>query len=146
MPSRHHAWMEYIKTVSIIGAGLLGLGTIWNYAKPIAESGPLPVPSRAEVQAVAAQEVQAHMKFLDQQDQISNRLDELGIAQRRFGIWQQSQVAASQAGSLRNLQAGVEVAKARYAQSKSIDDERVLETLQMQLDALQEQVKRGIVP
>lgn len=100
----------------------------------LARSDAPPLAGIARVDGVVVNVDQDRMKFLQ-------RIEALGEAQKQFGEWQSAQIADTLANRLRNLQSSIDVAKARYEQSRATEDLRILETLQMQLDSLQRQIR-----
>lgn len=132
-------WVQAITAVGAAVAAAFYLNA--NVARPILESGPLPVPARTEVQAVAAELEAAKKADADVRMRVLQRLEALGKSQEQLAEWQQNQIADTLTSRLRNLQASIDVATTRFNASRSPDDQRVLETLLVQMDGLQMQLR-----
>lgn len=129
-------WTHYATRLAAI-AGAAGAAVyLFGLARPILDSGPAPFPARAEVEAVAETVKQIRASDAEIHTRLIGQLDAQAARQR-------AEDAETGANRLRNLQNSIATARAIYDRDKSPENSRVIETLQMQLDALQEQIRKA---
>ncbi len=133
-------WRAWAERVVLAGAVFTAAGIFWNYARPVAETGAPPWPSRSEVQQVA--------KTLDDRDKADDKLHQdqidqlrqLADQQQRLADQQRSSAAEALTNRIRNLQSAIDVAKAMAEKDQSLSNQKVLEALQSQMTDLQRQI------
>ena len=113
--------------------------------RAIVDSGPLPVPSRAEGEAVGLK-----LNTLEKDNEAVHAagikaLETLQAQQEKVIEVLNQQAAETISNRLRNLQALIDGAKARYELTRDTTDQRTLEALQSQMSDLQDQARRGTV-
>ena len=140
-PPPPNLWESYARKIVLLAGALAAGGTLWAMLALLARSDVPPLAGIARVDkvdsrvsTVGSEEDAAHMKFLE-------RIDALADSQRKFGAWQQSQIATALVNRVNNLKLALRNAEKEYAQSPTPENARVLETLQMALDAAQLQMR-----
>ena len=141
----HTGWEWWAKRLAVAGAGTSAAFVIlWPYAKDLFESGPLPLAARVEVTAV-----EEKVKALDtSDDKVHKDLADQLKAQHddivRFATQQQVLLSDRLTTTLRNAQASLVQAKALYDKEPTPDNAKLIETLQMEIDEVQSQMRTAV--
>lgn len=116
------------------------LTAVFTYSRPVLDSGPMPFPSRMEVDSVRTDlatrdkaDDNLHQAQLDQTKQLADQLQHIADEQRRTA---QERLT----NQIRNLQSSLDVAKAIYDKDPSLANKGVLDALEAQMNDLQKQL------
>lgn len=134
-------WEIHARKMMLAAGAVAAAGVLWGIIALLARSDAPPLAGIARVEkvdtrvsTVDSQEDEIHMKFME-------RLDALAKSQSNFGAWQQAQIASSLVNRINNLKLALRAAEAEYGQSPTPENQRIVETLQMSLDATQMQMR-----
>ncbi len=144
-PKRHIDWFERAKSLAVMAVAITSLGTLWAFGQGILTSGPLPVPSRAEVAIVAKtlETIVEKQQMVNQQ--VSNQLNDQHDITQMLIAQQKQELAASRSRQLRNLQLILEQAKATLSKDQTLANQTAVDTLTAQMEGLQVDIMREAV-
>lgn len=126
-PPPQPRWVEWAKWLAAGGAAMAAALLIMTYIGEIAESGPLPVPSRAELTKVEKDHDARDMKLQDGLDQTLAQFKQLNAQQSVLN-------AEAQRRNIRGLQTALDAARLKAKASRDQADRLLVDTLQDQLD------------
>lgn len=125
-----------IKDYTVLGLAVGSFGTLWTFSTSILSSGPLPIPSRAEVQAVAKTVQEIHESEDKTHRELTSQLKGLSDLT-------QAQIADSRTSRLRSLRPLIEQAKINLAKEPSTANQDILDALQSQWTAIQDEIMKA---
>lgn len=125
------SWKTWAKNAAIIAGAVAAIGVLYNgigvsvdKTAKFFDSGPVPLASREEV------------------DKLRVTVNSLQTGVDKTIEYVDQQISETKVNRLTNLRNSLELQRVRYQQSGSEDDRQIMETLQMQLSVLQEQIQR----
>ncbi len=139
---RHVDWFERAKSLSVLALAIGSLGTLLTFANGVTSSGPLPVPSRAEVIAVSKVVDAVVEKQSAVNQQVANQLADQHDITQGLIVQQKQELAASRSRQLRNLQLLLEQAKATLGKDQTLANQTAVDTLTAQMEGLQADIMR----
>lgn len=129
-------WFDRVKSISFLALAITSLGTIWIFGQGLFASGPLPVPSRAEVQAVAAT-----VKEIHDSEEVTHK--EIAAQLKGTSDLIQATIADTRTSRLRSLRPLLEQAKANHAKEPTEANRDILDALQNQWNAIQDEIMKA---
>lgn len=139
---RHIDWFDRASKLTVLAVAIGSLGTFWVFGQGIFASGPLPVPSRAEVLAVD-KKVEVFVENQQVVNQtLTSQLSEQHTATQVLIAQSKQELAASRTRQLRNLQLSLEAAKATLSKDQSTSNQTVVDTLSAQMEGLQAEIMK----
>lgn len=137
-------WRSLLGVPALVGGAIVGTGIVVGFVMPLViglwNSGPLPVPSRAEVTVVDSKVNTLHLADDQVHMQLTDQLKQQATSLAVFAAQQKSDNLIRLTNQVRNLQKIIESAGADYMKNPTPDNQRVLDTLQAQMTELQRQI------
>lgn len=134
-----------VKDWTVVAAGsatfLAMVVAFIRYGGGLLDSGPLPVPSRSEVIAVAMALKEAKDSQNLTNQNLTTQLENQGALTRGLLDDRKREAADQLARQLSNQQSALDVAKTIYDKDPSLANQKVVEALAMRLMELQRQIK-----
>lgn len=133
---RHIDWFDRASKLTVLAVAIGSLGTFWVFGQGIFASGPLPVPSRAEVQAVAAT-----VKEIHDSEEVTHK--EIAAQLKGTSDLIQATIADTRTSRLRSLRPLLEQAKANYTKEPTEANRDILDALQGQWTTIQDEIMKA---